>query len=205
MVRDGRDSMVSYYFKILNSMPPAAPLRRKLDAVCPRPMGPDTIGENLPAFIRFMFEENRKSSISYDRHVRAAMDRGLFMIRYEGLKADPEENVARAVRHLSGRDADPERVRRALEQTSFEKRSGRRPGEEDRGHRTVRKGIVGDWRNHFSLEAARLFDSHAGDTLIALGYEPDGSWVDEVASASAPGAGAAPTAEARAHEGQGTA
>ena len=38
--------------------------------------------------------------------------------------------------------------------------------------------MVGDWRNQFTREAREVFDRHAGEELILLGYEKDHSWVD---------------------------
>ena len=43
-----------------------------------------------------------------------------------------------------------------------------------------RKGVAGDWRNHFTPEAAHVFDSIAGELLVESGYEPDRSWVERV-------------------------
>jgi hypothetical protein len=44
------------------------------------------------------------------------------------------------------------------------------------GSLTYRKGIVGDWRNHFSEDHRRVFKQVAGDLLIRLGYENDADW-----------------------------
>lgn len=40
----------------------------------------------------------------------------------------------------------------------------------------VRKGIAGDWRNHFSETDKALFKKIAGESLIVLGYEQDMDW-----------------------------
>src|SRR3712207_8037395 len=44
--------------------------------------------------------------------------------------------------------------------------------------RSLRKGVVGDWRNQFSPEAREVFNRYAGEELILLGYEKDRKWVD---------------------------
>jgi hypothetical protein len=44
------------------------------------------------------------------------------------------------------------------------------------GTRTFRKGIIGDWRNHFSAEHKRVFKELAGQILINLGYEQNYDW-----------------------------
>ena len=57
------------------------------------------------------------------------------------------------------------------------RQTGRAPGAEDRGS-FIRKGVAGDWVNHFTRETAELFDELAGDALVALGYESDRGWAD---------------------------
>ena len=51
----------------------------------------------------------------------------------------------------------------------------------DKGHspaqsHTFRKGIPGDWRNHFSKKHVNLFKEVAGQLLIDLGYEKSFDW-----------------------------
>ena len=41
----------------------------------------------------------------------------------------------------------------------------------------LRKGIVGDWKNHFSYQSREKFNDYAGSSLLELGYEPDNTWV----------------------------
>jgi hypothetical protein len=75
-----------------------------------------------------------------------------------------------------------------VQQNSFENRTkqrsgrARNPGQTD-ASQFERKGIVGDWRNVFSPEAARLFDQFEGPTLVRLKYEPDSSWAHSFVSA----------------------
>ncbi len=46
----------------------------------------------------------------------------------------------------------------------------------DRNSATFRKGVIGDWRNHFRAEHREIFKAVAGDVLIDLGYERDSDW-----------------------------
>jgi sulfotransferase 6B1 len=41
---------------------------------------------------------------------------------------------------------------------------------------TFRSGKTGEWRKHFTEEHKKLFKEVAGDLLMKLGYEKDGSW-----------------------------
>jgi hypothetical protein len=56
---------------------------------------------------------------------------------------------------------------------------GRERGVEDvTSH--YRKGIAGDWVNHFSPRHAEAFDANFGDLLIRLGYEDNSDWIGRV-------------------------
>lgn len=63
-----------------------------------------------------------------------------------------------------------------LDKFSFEKLSGgRQVGSEDtRGH--YRKGVVGDWRNHFSERHIACFKALYNPILLACGYETKENW-----------------------------
>jgi sulfotransferase family protein len=63
-------------------------------------------------------------------------------------------------------------------QTSSHSSASLGAGEENK-RSFLRKGVVGDWRNQFSLEAREVFDRYAGEELILLGYEKDRKWVRE--------------------------
>jgi hypothetical protein len=96
-------------------------------------------------------------------------------IRYEDLFADPDPVFAAMFRHYGFPE---DRVRRAVELSDahrFEKATKRKPGEENRSHH-ARKGVPGDWKNHFTDAHKRLFKERFGDLLVRLGYEKDNDW-----------------------------
>lgn len=72
-------------------------------------------------------------------------------IAYEDYKADPHGQVARLVRFL-GLPDDPRLVAECVRTADFAHQSGRAPGVEGRSF--YRKGVVGDWKNHLSPQAA---------------------------------------------------
>jgi hypothetical protein len=80
---------------------------------------------------------------------------------------------------LGLKQVDRRLLNEVVDSYSFERITGRKPGEEERNS-FVRKGITGDWRNHFTREAAEIFDRWAGRLLIELGYESDREWVRSV-------------------------
>jgi len=52
---------------------------------------------------------------------------------------------------------------------------GRKPGEENlKSH--FRKGIPGDWMNHFTEDHKKYFKEKYNDLLVQLGYEKDHNW-----------------------------
>ena len=97
-------------------------------------------------------------------------------VRYEDLRRNTAVELQRIVLELTGRRLGLEEVVTIAEEFSFERQAGRRPGEEDK-RSFLRKGVVGDWRNHFSPKARETVDRDAGDELILLGYERDRTWV----------------------------
>jgi hypothetical protein len=59
---------------------------------------------------------------------------------------------------------------------SFEQLSGgRRPGVENENHH-YRRGIPGDWRNHFTPKCIDYFKRLYNPVLLKLGYETDDNW-----------------------------
>lgn len=79
----------------------------------------------------------------------------------------------------------PQRRRASLPHTLFafvlwrnsfqRKAGGRRPGEEDLRHH-YRKGMAGDWHNHFTPRVVSAFKERYNDLLIDLGYESSPDW-----------------------------
>jgi hypothetical protein len=76
-------------------------------------------------------------------------------------------------------------IEQALMLGTFEHQTGgqRKRGEEHTQGAIVegrlsacRKGIVGDWKNHFTPAVVNKFKSLTGDGLIQLGYERDMNW-----------------------------
>lgn len=69
-----------------------------------------------------------------------------------------------------------ERVLGVLYECDFrQKAKGRKPGQEDRGSH-FRKGVSGDWLNHFDLEHLQRFKERYEDLLFQFGYETEPDW-----------------------------
>ena len=70
--------------------------------------------------------------------------------------------------------ADRNRFERLSRGRKFWK-AERKPGDED-NRSQFRKGISGDWKNHFKNSHRDCFKELAGESLIKFGYEQDMSW-----------------------------
>ena len=96
-------------------------------------------------------------------------------VKYEDLKAHPFATLKETFDFLgvSSKDAT---VKESLDLNAFERAArGRRPGQSD-AKSFLRKGIVGDWRNHFSKTNIETFKKIAGQTLVKAGYEENNDW-----------------------------
>ena len=69
-------------------------------------------------------------------------------------------------------DFDERLTEDMIRRSSFEFVTGRGAGTENT-QKFYRKGVQGDWANHFSDEDRHAFASLAGNLLIQLGYEND--------------------------------
>jgi hypothetical protein len=100
---------------------------------------------------------------------------GEYIVKYEDLWADQLGGFVTICEHI-GLDVSRKRIAEVVEKMSFESRSGgRKPGEEDvKSH--FRKGLPGDWRNHFTPRITEAFKSRYGQALIATGYEQSLDW-----------------------------
>ncbi|UCD74937.1 MAG: sulfotransferase domain-containing protein [Phycisphaerales bacterium] len=107
-------------------------------------------------------------------HERLDQELGL-EIRYEEMLADAGEVLTRVAEHFQ-LDSSPETVGRIVDIHSFKRLSRGR----DRGQQSkksfFRKGIAGDWKNHFTPAVTDKFKAAIGEFLVEYGYEKDLSW-----------------------------
>ncbi len=75
----------------------------------------------------------------------------------------------------------------------FEKKtSGRSRGQSD-ANSHYRKGVAGDWVNHFTPAHAEYFIEQFGDILLTTGYESSNDWVESMRTDETPSDVDAPT------------
>ena len=177
VMRDGRDVMVSLLFHRLREDPAGRDAR----AVSSAPNRDEGVRQHLPSFIEREAHDPRPRTMrrrSWSRHVREwsnAPGSSRVVTSYESLSADTTAELSRVLTALEI-DVDHERVGQVVEGESFERVSGRSPGTADPSS-FLRKGIVGDWRNYFTEEASRTFESCHPGALTEFGYEDSEAWL----------------------------
>ena len=153
LIRDGRDVCVSGWFHNV---------REKGDEflrICP----------SLKEYIPLMAGEKWKQYIQAVRDVQRQSPAAFYEVRYEDLHARPREVIAECLEFI-GVESNSSYLDACISAGSFSKLSGGRDiGVEDQNS-FYRKGLVGDWREHFDDEAIRAFDAAAGDLARELGY-----------------------------------
>lgn len=170
VIRDPRDIAVSSYFSHLHSHPTSdwealVLHREKLQQV--------SKDRGLVLDIEFIHQDVFKRLEKWDYQNPHIME-----IKMEELTRTPD-NIFPEILDFLGIPAK-KFPRRKLKKILHKKRfsvmsGGRKPGQEDEKNH-FRKGIAGDWKNHFNEDHKKYFKEKYNDLLIKLGYEKDDKW-----------------------------
>lgn len=173
LVRDPRDTVVSYYFQQIK--------RRGADY--------GDVPDKLADFVRHPFYGVDRI-IAFMNASQCAFDAGpgpALLLSYEALHADPVSALARVLQFLGAPPAPPEALVRAVEFGRFEnmheleargRLSGRlRPADaSDAESFKTRKGEVGGYRSYFAEDDVAWLDERVSARLVpSLGYAVPGA------------------------------
>lgn len=169
VIRDPRDVIVSGYFSHLAS--------HKETKEWPRLRAYRSYLQTLNEFDGLMAELEFSSVYLYHMLSWDYANPAILECRFETLIAEPARQFAAILGHLG---LMPDRVDapalgRILDALSFERLSGRKPGEENiRSH--FRKGVAGDWKDHFTAAHIARFKRLYNPLLLKTGYETREDW-----------------------------
>jgi hypothetical protein len=165
VVRDPRDALISLYFSFLKShgeVDRAIILARSIISRL-------SLEEGLVYLMDGWLSLCAQIQLSWK-------EAGYRLIRYEDLI---ENDLAMFEELLIGEcqiDIAPATLRSVVLANRFERyTNGRQRGQEETGHH-YRKGIAGDWFNHFTPPVKQAFKARYGGLLVEIGYERDLDW-----------------------------
>jgi lipopolysaccharide transport system ATP-binding protein len=161
VVRDPRDTLVSWYFSLRYShgtdyetVPETRQLLERLDEV-----------DGMAVLLRGELYDAVVIQMTW-------LDAGARLFRYEDLLRD-EQAVFRQIVEFCEIDVSPQRLREVVAEHSFERVTGRKRGQADPTS-VMRSARAGDWRQHFPDRLTSLFRTLFGEATVRLGYAPPG-------------------------------
>ncbi len=186
IMRDGRDAMTSLYYHIRRGLLRGQRMKipRNLRDVYLEGTDLESVRKNFPRFLENQFQRPVGTRAIWSKHVTSFLESDhpqLALLKYEELLTDGAEALAREMSKLSGEPPDVERAEFFIRDFSFAKSKKQEPDKQGK-EGFLRKGVAGDWQNHFTRESAQIFDEYCGEALIAAGYESDRSWIDSLLS-----------------------
>jgi len=174
LIRDPRDILVSAYYSHLNSHPTVdwPDLERHRKAL-----------QELSKENGLILEMNYMQGIFDRLYIWDYSLSNILTVKYEDVTRRPHEALNTIFRFLGllkdrnniggiSKDCLDEIVT-AHDFSKFSE--GRKIGQEDTSHH-YRKGLAGDWKNHFTQRHKALFKSCHGPLLLRLNYETDNEW-----------------------------
>lgn len=102
------------------------------------------------------------------------------VVHYESLAENQHDEFGKIIDWL-GWGVPGAMLHKVVDRMSFESRSGRKPGETD-VHSHYRRGVAGDWRNHFTREHGQEWERLYPGYLLETGYEASNTWWESLPS-----------------------
>ena len=161
LTRDPRDTLVSFLQNVLQTI--------------------HIEGKPMRTLCREAIQSGFEQRFEQAHAWHALQQPNVFQISFEKMKRDIPALMAQLLVFIGLPPMDPAAMQRLCEKHSFESVTGRQRGEAGnpvRNKYLLRKGIRGDWENHFDGSTARMFQRRFGRYLRAWGYEPNGEWAE---------------------------
>jgi len=171
LIRDLRDTLVSLYFSLKYShsiIYEDMATNRKQLAELEEEEGLLYILTHGKVLANSSFQKIARIQNSW----RARSD--VLFLRYEDILGNEYSFFEKLVDYCQI-DISRERLHDIVKYNIFENATGRKRGEENTAMH-LRKGVAGDWRNHFTDRIKGEFKKRYGQTLIDTGYEKDLNW-----------------------------
>jgi hypothetical protein len=163
ILRDLRDVLVSAYFSFKITHPEVervASIRKALNA--------REVEAGMLWLLKGWLRGEAKISSSW-------IDNRKDWIRYEDLLKNDLGILEEVLIDRCNLDIDRALFGEHVLSCRFSRVSGRTPGQEDFNSH-YRKGVAGDWRNHFTPKIKRAFKWRYGSLLLKSGYEKNHEW-----------------------------
>lgn len=164
ILRDPRDVVTSWYFSTLHSHPTKSnnklsSLRSQLQNLC-KDEGIKFAIKNLKA--EGLFDAMASWKI-------AALNEKCLLLHYEDLIGTKADKYFQKLFNFCDIKIPVNKSNRLIENYSFKNLSGRNPGKEEIKSK-YRKGLAGDWKNHFNSNTIDYYFEITKDLTDFLGY-----------------------------------
>ncbi|HMK68966.1 MAG TPA: sulfotransferase domain-containing protein, partial [Stellaceae bacterium] len=152
VIRDPRDAAVSGWYHVTRVIP-------------------DDTRRHFPTMFDYLkhFVDGWANFVPMALEFGARHPKRYAQVLYGKLSAEPEAELSRVLRFL-GVSTDIDTVRRCVAATAFDRLSGGRARGQENRTSLFRKGISGDWRNHFDEATDRYAIEKAGPLMRRFGF-----------------------------------
>lgn len=164
IIRDLRDTLISSYFSFKFSHP----ILTSVNANWRNTLQNLSLDDGLIFLMDTLLHNCARIQLSW-------LEAGEPLIRYENLLDGDQEILEDLLLDKAQLPITRQRLHEVILNCRFENLTKRPRGHEDITKHN-RKGIAGDWNNHFTPRVKKAFKARFGGVLVATGYEKDLSW-----------------------------